>query len=378
MMRFPLALLLLAVLAGCSSNPNAIEPNPLPDFESSWKVKRLWSENTGAGVDESNLRLAPAVTERAIYTADYKGRVVATSIQGKRLWRVKTDDRISGGVYAGYGLVLYGTRDGQVVALSVDDGKEKWRQSVSSEVLASPVSDGTRVVIQTLDGHVEALDIDSGEQLWSFDVSVPVLTLRSTAEPLLADNRVFAAFASGRVVALEAASGVPVWERQVAEPSGRSELERLVDVDSNLILDGGGVFASTFQGKLAVLDVSSGRPFWDKKMSTYMPMQISGGVLFVANDVGHVFAIEQRAGSTLWRQEALYGRGLVGVAVQRGQVVTGDEEGYLHWMDTVDGHFLARKRHDRDGFAAAPVVKGDVLYALSRDGKLSAYRIEQR
>jgi outer membrane protein assembly factor BamB len=162
------------VLAGCSSNPNAIEPNDLPKFEASYKVKRLWKEGVGNGVEDSQLSLRPAVTEQQVFAGDVFGDVYAVSRdKGKRQWRVKTEDRIAGGFYAGYGMVLYGTREGVAVALSMETGDTLWRTTLSGEALAIPASDGNVAVFQTQDGHVTALDVESGEQLWYYETRCP-------------------------------------------------------------------------------------------------------------------------------------------------------------------------------------------------------------
>ncbi|MDX1804060.1 MAG: outer membrane protein assembly factor BamB [Alcanivorax sp.] len=366
-------------LTGCSSNPNAIEPKELPKIHATYKVKRLWSEGVGSGVEDSHISLRPAVTEQAVYAADVDGRVYALSRdKGKRLWRVKTGDRIGGGVYAGYGQVLYGTREGMAVALSMETGKALWRTQLSGEALAIPTSDGSVDIFQTEDGHVVALDADSGKKLWDYETPVPTLTLRGLAQPTISGDRVYAGFASGKLAALDLASGAPVWEQRIAEPTGRSELDRLVDVDGNLIVEGGGVFAATFQGKVGVVDQDSGRPFWTKDMSNAHVISASGGRLFVADDKGVVRAVDMRTGSILWQQDKLYGRRLTGTAVQDGLVVVGDYQGYLIWMKASDGSLVARKRHDHDGFAGAPVAYQDVLYVLSYDGKLSAYSLTPR
>ena len=370
-------LLGLVALAGCSSNPNAIEPNPLPEFEARYDVDRLWRSGAGDGVDETAMTLTPAVTNQQVFAADIHGRVYAFDREnGKRQWRSKTEDRISGGLYAGYGQVLYGTREGEVVALNSDDGDTLWRSEVSSEVLAAPTSNGGLVVAQTIDGHVLGLDGATGEQIWDYETTVPNLTLLGGAPPVIVNGRVYAGFASGKVAAIEADTGAPLWERRVAEPSGRSELDRLVDVNANLLVENGGVFTATFQGQLSVLDWENGRPYWSKDISSHQVISSYLGTLFVADDEGLVRAAEQRSGSFLWQQDKLYGRRLTGTAVQDGLVVVGDFEGYLHWMDTDTGELVARYRHDRDGFSSTPVVVDDVLYALSADGKLAAYRIE--
>lgn len=379
-MRSLLVLILVALsLTGCSSNPNAIEPVDLSRIDQSYKVDRLWRSGAGSGTDDAALWLRLALSTDAVFAADARGRVFAfSSDRGKRLWKVDLDERISAGVSAGYGLVLVGSRSGDLIALSDEDGTEQWRQPLSSELLAPPAVGGGLIVAQTLDGRVTAFNVDGGEQAWQYESVVPVLSLRGTSTPVISNGRVYVGSASGKVSALELSSGVPIWEQRVAEPSGRSELDRLVDIDGSLIVEAGGVFAATYQGKLAVLDEETGRPFWDKDLSVYRSMDSDSGVLFIADDVSRVWAVDQRSSSALWKQEGLYGRQSNGVAIHDDLVVTGDSEGYLHWMESADGHFVARYRHDRDGFAGPLLVRAGVLYALSADGRLAAYRLEPR
>lgn len=375
----PLLLASLA-LAGCSSNPNAIEPNDLPDFQASYKVKRLWSEGVGDGLEDSQLTLRPAVTSQQVVAGDVNGKLFGILREkGKRQWKVKTGDRVGGGFYAGYGMVLYGTREGMAVALDAETGEERWRTQLTGEALAIPASDGQLAIFQTQDGHVTALDADTGEQRWDYETPPPTLTLRGLAQPVIANDKVYAGFANAKVVALDLATGTPIWEKRIAEATGRSELDRLVDVDGNLIVEGGGVFAVSFQGKLGVLDQDTGRQYWDKAMSSATNISTNGaGSLFVADDVGVVRAVDQRGGTVLWKQDKLYGRRLTGTAYQDGLVAVGDYEGYIHWLDADDGSIVARERHDGDGFAGTPVAYEDVLYVVGFDGKLSAYRLTPR
>ena len=381
-MRFlaPVSALLAALfLAGCSSNPNAIEPNDLERYEKVYKSDRLWRSGAGKGTDEQSLSLEPAIAADRIYAGDVEGRVYAFNRErGKRLWKVKTRERLSGGMAAAYGLVVFGTRDGQVIALDAASGEEQWRAQLSSEILAAPAVASGRVIAQTLDGRVSSLSLEAGDIEWTYETTVPVLTLRGSASPLVIGERVYVAFASGKVAALDVATGVPVWERRVAEPQGRSELDRMIDIDGNLIVEGGGVFAATFQGKLAVMEEESGRIFWDRDMSTAHRIASHAGTLFIADDVGRIHAVDQRSGSALWINDKLYGRKLIGMVVHKGLLVTGDYKGYLHWIDPDQGKIVSRRRADWDGFAGPLVVRDDVLYVLSADGKLSAFDILPR
>jgi len=366
-------------LVGCATNPNAIEPTPLESFDAEYKVEKVWSKKAGKGVKKRYLTLSPGVAGEGVYVADLQGRVFAYAPENGALqWRKKTDDNITGGVYAGNGVMLYGTREGEAVALSMSSGEELWRQQLSSEILALPAVDTNMAVFQIPDGQVFALDTLTGEVLWQYEDIAPSLILRGTATPVIAAGQVFVAFASGKVAALEAATGAPIWERRVAEPVGRSELERLVDINNNLIVEGGGVFASSYQGSVTVLDERNGQQYWRKDMSTFGVMASSYGVLYLADGTGHVWAIDQRSGDSLWKQDILYGRGLTGVAVQSDQVVVGDSDGYLHWFDGVTGHITARTRHQRHGFAAAPVSHNDVLYVYGKKGRLTAYELQPK
>src|SRR5699024_5382919 len=262
------------------------------------RSKRDWSSD----VCSSDL-------EGGVYVADLNGKVTAYSAdKGKRLWRHNTQDNVTGGLYAGYGVVIYGTREGEAVALSEEDGSELWRQQLSSESLAPPAANASMAVFQVQDDQVYALDIDSGEQLWQFEDQAPTLILRGSAIPVIAGDHVYAAFANGKVVALDERTGSPLWERRVAEPQGRSELARLVDINNNLIVEGVGVFASSYQGSVSVLDAESGQTYWRKDMSTFDVMDSHLGVLYVADSKGNVWAIDQRSGDSLWRQDLLYGR----------------------------------------------------------------------
>lgn len=367
------------LVAGCSTNPRAIEPNELERFDAEYSVEREWRSRAGRGVRKENLVLRPAVIQQQVFAGDTDGRIYAFERDsGKRLWRKTTDDRVSAGFYAGFGVVLYGTREGHAVARSIDDGSELWRTPLSSEILAMPTASADRAFFLSQDGRLNALSLTTGEPLWQFEAQLPILRLRSQTQPQVQGNRVYLGLPGGRLLALDVRNGVPIWDQRIAEPQGRSELDRIVDVGPNLILQAGGVFAVTFQGQAVVADDTDGRIYWAREMSSATPISAQQGVLFVADDTANVRALDMRSGQTLWQQDALYGRRLTGTSVADGTVLVGDFEGYLHWLDASDGTLVARRRHDRKGFAGNPVSFDDTFYVLGNRGRLSAYRLTPR
>ncbi|MCF7202038.1 outer membrane protein assembly factor BamB [Pseudomonas oligotrophica] len=380
-MRLKIAALLAAavIAAGCSSNSSK-EPEPaeLVKFDAEIQLDKAWSRSIGAGQGETYNLLVPAVYGEQIYAADVKGRVVSLDrTTGKVNWKQDLDVAVSGAVGAGYGLVLVGTLSGEVIALDVSSGEQRWRSRVSSEVLAAPAINGDIVLVQTQDDRLIALEMDTGAQRWSYESAPAVLTLRGTGAPLLTNQLAIAGLSTGKVIALDTRRGLPVWEQRVAIPQGRSELERVVDIDGGLLLSGGTLYVATYQGRAAALDVESGRVLWQRDASTYSGVALGYGSVYLSLADGTVESIDERSTSALWRNESLARRQLSAPAVFSSYVVVGDKEGYVHLLSQVDGRFVARERIDSAGVRARPVVEGDWLYVYGNDGKLVAMTIRR-
>ena len=71
------------------------------------------------------------------------------------------------------------------------------------------------------------------------------------------------------MVAVSAEDGVWRWEERVAVPQGRYDIDRVIDVDGELLLDGNVVLAASYQGNLMGFDVQSGRIVWGIEGSSY-------------------------------------------------------------------------------------------------------------
>jgi outer membrane protein assembly factor BamB len=382
-MRRVAVVLLTVLLGGCSTisgwfggDDNATPPAKLEEIKDPVQLKELWSRDIGVGYDKQSVNLVPTVLDPYVLAADRDGRVVELSAEtGKKLWETKTDTPISAGPGAGEGLVLVGTSNAEVLALSIDDGSIVWRAPVSSEVLAVPRVDAGVVVIQTADGAIAGLSGKDGHQLWISDHSVPVLTLRGTSSPAVERGAVIAGFASGKVAALTLANGFQVWETSIAIPQGRSELDRLVDVDANPVIVGDTVYVVSFQGKIAIIDLRNGNLGWTRDMSSYTGLGVDFSQVYVTDVDSKVWALSRDNGASVWKQEKLHNRYLTAPEPFGSYVAVGDFEGYLHLLSTYDGHIAGRVRVDRKGIAARPVAVGDVLYVYGKGGTLAAYSL---
>jgi len=362
-------------LVACDKDKTALPPAELVDINQTLPVKELWSASVGDG--EAKLRLALGLAENAgvLYAASRDGDVVALDpANGRVRWKAETVDDLSAGPAAGNGLVVVGSTSGKVIALDAESGKQRWEANVSGEVLAAPLVSGDRVVVRLVDGRLRGLNAADGKEAWMVDDIVPRLTLRGTSPPVGVGDVAICGFDSGRVMAVSLANGDILWQVQVATPRGRTELERIADVDAAVRVAGEEVFAVGYQGRVAMIALDSGQLWWARDLSSYRGLGLDDGQLYVATSDGDVVALRRRDGGTVWQQKGLARRALGVPAVHGGAVVVGDFDGYLHWLDPGNGRFVARKRLGRARISAAPVVVDDRLFVIDEDGKIAAFR----
>ncbi len=367
------------MISACTSGKsNLAPPTPLRDFTSSAVAKEIWSANIGATGDRFN-RIQPRIAGDVLYAASGKGDVTAFKTdKGKVLWHRKLSVPISGAVGYGNNLVLVGTREGEVLALESDSGSLAWRVRLSSEVLASPVATSGIVVAQTVDGHVYGLKSNDGSHLWKFKRTVPSLSLRGTSRPSLQGGLVVTGFANGTMVGLDLKTGNPRWDVVVSRPTGRTELERIVDVDGSPIISGFRLFAASFQGRLIALDLRSGRLLWTQKMSTYSPVAADDTRIYVVDADGVIVALDQRTGAERWRQQGLKARFVSAPAVIGNYIAVGDYNGYLHLLSREDGQFVARIRIGSSAIISGAVTRVDKLYVSNQAGNLVALHVSAK
>jgi outer membrane protein assembly factor BamB len=355
-----------ALLAACDKDTVVDPPAELVDIKSVLPVDKLWSTGVGGGGEALRLALGLAHEEDVLYAAARDGKVRAIdAANGRTRWQTDTKLELSAGPGAGNGLVVVGTNDGEVVALDAEAG---------GEILAAPLVAGDRVVVRSVDGRMRALLASDGSEAWMVEDIVPRLSLRGTAPPVLAGSTVICGFDSGKVMAVNLESGEILWQAQVSTPKGRSELERLADVDAAVQVDGGDVYAVGYQGRAAMIALDSGQIWWARDLSSYRGLALDDANLYVATSEGDVVALRRRDASILWTQQGLKRRWLSTPAVVGPAVMVGDFDGYLHWLDRESGTFVARERPGRDRISVAPLVVGDRVFVIDDGGEIVAYR----
>ena len=353
-------------------------PVALINIDAEVELRRQWSVNIGNGQGGNYNEITPVIDGDMIFAASENGTVAAIDASsGDVRWRKRLDSVITGGVGAGEDLVMVGTEDAEIVVMSQATGEIIWAQAVSSEVLSPPQTNGDVVVAQTVDGKLVALDNVDGHQRWIYETTLPALTLRGTSTPVITPSgEVIAGFSNGTLLAVSAEDGVLHWEERVAVPEGQYDIDRVIDVDGDLLLDGSRVLASSYQGNLMAFDVASGRIVWGREASSYHGMEQGFGNIYYCDDKSYITAVRDNSEDVVWENKNLEYRKITAPTSISNYIAVADFEGYVHLLSQIDGRIVGRTQVDRNGVRANLLSNGGKLYTFGNSGKLTALTLQ--
>jgi outer membrane protein assembly factor BamB len=374
-MRLPIFALAVLALAACSKDKEIDPPAQLTEFSTTLKVQRAWDANVGGKGEPLRLGLGLEVLNGRVYAAGRGGEVAAFELKsGKSVWRTNTKAALAGGPGAGEELIAVGASDGKVIALDTNGGAIRWSVKVAGEVLSAPAVAPHVVVVRTVDGRLHGLAPADGRQLWVYEQAVPRLSLRGASRPIITGDMTLCGFDNGKVAAVSLGDGSLVWEATVSPPHGRTELERLVDIDSSVRVVGNDVYAVGFQGRIAMLALDSGQVWWSHDASSYRGLALDEDEVYFSNADGEVAGLRRRTGAQLWRQDILKHRGLSAPAVHGNAVAVADFQGYVHWLDKASGALLARMPSGGSRVSYSPIVADGLLLVINDAGHITAFR----
>lgn len=390
----PILLTCLPLLSGCAGldaasdamsglsdaifgeDEGADPPAALTEYQADVQIDVLWKTSVGDGADKKFLKLIPAVQADRIYAADGAGTLQARSTSsGDLVWESSSDFAYSAGPGLGRSALVMGCTSGEVIAYDIATGQQQWLTTVPSEVQAVPVIAKGIVVVRTTDGKVIALREEDGSQLWVAENSVPALSIRGAGAPIVIDNTVIVGSANGKMQALQLNDGKSLWEATIAMPSGRSEVERLVDLDVDPVENRGAIYIASFNGGTSSVSEIDGDVIWrNPDISSYTGISADYRYLYISDTHSEVSQLDQRNGASLWKQKDLHNRQLTAAVAYANYVVVGDFEGYVHWLSVTDGRLLGRTQITSSPIEAKPVIIDGTVYIYAKDGTLAALK----
>jgi outer membrane protein assembly factor BamB len=370
------------LLAACSKDKTVETPAKLTPLVATLRASKVWTASVGRKKEAAlRLSLGMSVADGRVFAAGHRGDVVAFDLaRGHVAWRARIKAPLSGGTAVGDGLVLIGSSDGRLFALDESTGKSRWSVRINGEVLAPAAISEHLIALRTVDGKLHGLSPADGHELWSQQQQVPRLSLRGTARPVIAGDQVVSGFDNGKVMALNVSDGTVLWEANISPPHGRTELERLDDIDTTVRVAGADVYTVGFQGKIAMLALDTGQVWWSREASSYRSLTLDDDNLYMVTADGEVVAMRAKTGAELWRQKVLLNRGLSAPATMDdlNAIVVGDYQGYVHWLDKSTGALAARASAGKVRISATPIVAGDRVLVINDRGQITAFRVEPR
>ena len=370
----------LCLLAACSKNKSPEQPAKLAPIKTTLRVEHIWSASVSdRGAKRLRLGLGLAVEGNRVFASGHRGYVSAFDLgTGHRLWRTKTRLPLAGGPAVRGNLLVAGASDGHVVALNAADGKVLWTVLINGAVISAPAISDNVIAVRSVDGKLRGLSPTDGHELWEAEQDVPSLSLRGTSSPVIVGDLIICGFDNGKVLAVNAADGSQVWLATIAAPHGRTEIQRLADVDGPVDVVGKDVYAVGYHGNVTMLALDSGQTWWSHKASSYRALTVDNGAVYMSTADGQVVALNPSNGAVIWRQPALTYRGLTAVAVDNDAVIAADFQGYVHFLDKHTGAFIARVRDGRLRISNPPIAEGNEVVVINDGGRIRAYRTSPR
>ncbi|MBM38118.1 MAG: outer membrane protein assembly factor BamB [Woeseia sp.] len=359
-----------------SKEDEELLPVELTKFQQTEKIKRIWSTKIGGSSDQFLLGLSPIGDGNLIYAASSDGIVLAIDPEtGDERWKVDLEVDLSAGPGVGEGFTVVISKDGDVILLNSSSGQEQWRKSIEGESLAKPLIDDNMIIIQTIDNRIVSLARADGRQRWELEQTMPLLSMRGSASPLIVGPLIIAGFDNGRLAGIDMETGDIKWDSMLSMSSGRSDLDRLSDIDGNIAVVGQDIYAAGYQGRLSAFAAESGQTLWSREISSYVGVASDWNSIYTIRDDGEIIALRRNSGIEIWRNDELLRRALTLPTPFNTAVVVGDYQGYLHFLSAINGKQIARIRFGRDAITSKPLVMGNRLFIQSDNGNIGAFEI---
>ena len=350
------------------------EPRKLISFknQNNIKISVEWKK-TNKGENEIG-NFLPDFSSQNLFFSDASGNVYSINANnGNQNWSTELNF-LASGTAAGFGIVVVSDIEGNVIALDQKDGAKLWSSNVKGEVLSKVAIDAQLVVVKTGSGELLGLNKDSGQIEWSYRSKLPLLTVRGSSSPVIVDNMIYVSFDNGRLGVFELNTGFQVWDGAISYASGVSELENLIDSDSDPVVDGTLIYTTNYQGNLNIFDTTQKRSVWSYETSSFYSPILTRGMITVIEANSGIRSFSVKTLQESWMNEDYINRDLSNAVTFKGNLVLGDFEGYIHLIDPINGRTIAREKISRKPIKTI-LSRSDSLYVIDEAFNLFSINI---
>ena len=344
----------------------------LPDH-----LQRLWSYNSEGTVDAT-----PVSDGQHIFFSPGKGRIVALSLKGEKVWEktfVRTNDagtevpfRFDAPFLVHQGLLLAGSSRGGLLAMDVESGEETWRIDIGGSVLGTPnfiefdredakmQPRSNKVAVVVLDqsgGALNAVDMKTGKRLWTTEG-----VERCDGSPGVGGGYIVFGSCLAALHVVDASTGKHLRDIEVGEEG---------QIAGGVAIDGNQAFCGTRDGRLICANVGKGTIVWtsdESEEQTFSTPAVGERLVVYSSDNGFVYAVDRKIGRTVWKFDT---GGCPTSPVIAGDKVLFSADGVLFMLKLQDGSLLWKKEISDD--LTSPALIDDFVVVGADDGTVSAW-----
>jgi len=351
-----------------------------------------WTAEIGGGNDRRRRVTAEPVAARGqIYTLDSAGTVSAVTTAGDIVWQASVSPGAepldaSGGGLALDGETLFVTSAfGALYALETETGNQRWKQDLDAAGVAAPTVAGGIVYVVGGDSRAWAVNASTGRINWTFSGVPSDQSFAGGASPAVGRTLAIFPFANGDVQAVFRRGGFNRWNASVSGTREGFAVNKISEITADPVIDNGRVYVGNFSGRIAALNATTGDRIWTAEQGANGSiLPVGRNDLFTISDQNQLMRLSARDGSVIWSKQlphflsdneerraevtVHYGPILAG-----GRLIVASSDGVLRQFSATDGSALESVDLPA-GAASNPIVVDAVLYVVSANGQLAAFR----
>ena len=350
---------------------NTPKPKPLPVVSHKQQVHIDWSVDIGSFAKGTAVAdLQPFIYQNHVYAATANGSIIAANKKtGSIVWQTKYEHPLlAGPVVYGNDLAL-NTDNSSIVLIDKDNGNVSKEVKIASDALAKPLIIGDTIYVKTISGVLYSINLKTGKKNWTYEHGSPEIILKASSSPARYGQTIVVGFSDGELIGFDENNGHVQWQRHIAFARGPSDIERLVDIDTNPIIDGSNLYIATYQGEVGNYSIESSDFIWHRRASTHHDLAVANNTLVMVDSRDVVWAFDKNTGQVLWKQNGLKARGLSAPVIWNQQIWVGDKMGVMHGIDVQSGHFIGQLSLP-GSVISAPVVERGACWVLTTNGQL--------
>lgn len=291
-------------------------------FVSSWDKKiHILNPFTGDRIGrlrfKTGISSTPASSQGRLYVGTEHPRSLLHAFDlatGEVLWRMKHLDIISSPTVV-QGMVLFGSADGNIYAVTADSGRVVWTFKTGAQIQSSPAIAHDLIYIGSMDNNVYALEAETGTPVWQYRTGGAV-----DSSPSVKDDVVFFGSSDSTIYALDAHAGHTLWTFRA---KGAIHASPAVDEST--------CYIGSYDGTLYALTAKTGQLLWQWKTESIIRSSpaVSRDAVFLGAHDGHLYVLDKRDGSLLWTYKT--GSSMISSPVLSSVgVFVGCENGFLY------------------------------------------------